>query len=74
MIASHLLPGKKGNSERSVMSRNYYVECGGQAAIAAVKTKRHYLGYDINEEYVKLAIKRIEEFSLSFNAPKLFDF
>ena len=46
----------------------------GQAAIAAIKTHRHYVGYDINEEYVKLAEKRIKEFSLSFNAPKLFDF
>ncbi len=46
----------------------------GQAAIAAVKAKRHYVGYDINEEYVKLAEKRIKKFSLEFNAPKLFEF
>jgi len=46
----------------------------GQAAIAAVKTKRHYVGYDINEEYVKLAEKRIKEFSLEFSSPKLFEF
>jgi len=46
----------------------------GQTAIAAIKTKRHYVGYDINEEYVKLAEKRIKEFSLDFNAPKLFEF
>jgi len=46
----------------------------GQSAIAAVKTKRHYVGYDINEEYVKLAKKRIKEFSLEFNSPKLFEF
>jgi len=46
----------------------------GQAAIAAIKTKRHYVGYEIEEEYVKLAQRRIEEFELSFNAPKLFDF
>lgn len=45
----------------------------GQAAIAAVKTKRHYVGYDINEEYIKLAEKRIKEFSVSFNSPKLFE-
>jgi site-specific DNA-methyltransferase (adenine-specific) len=45
----------------------------GQTAIAAVKTKRHYVGYDINEEYVKLAERRIKEFSLVFNAPKLFE-
>ncbi len=35
----------------------------GQAAIAAKKTRRHYVGYDINEEYVKLAKRRIKEFS-----------
>ncbi len=44
----------------------------GQTAIAAIKTKRHYVGYDINEQYVKLAEKRIKEFSLEFNAAKLF--
>lgn len=46
----------------------------GQAAIAAIKTKRHYVGYDINEEYARLAERRIKEFSLSFNAPKMFEF
>lgn len=45
----------------------------GQTAIAAVKTKRHYVGYDINEEYTKLAEKRIKEFSIDFNSPKLFE-
>lgn len=34
----------------------------GQTAIAAVKSKRHYVGYDIDEEYVKLAEKRITDF------------
>jgi hypothetical protein len=38
---------------------------------AAIKTKRHYVGYDINEEYVKLTERRI--FSTVLNAPKLFD-
>jgi len=46
----------------------------GQAAIAAIKTNRNYVGYDINEEYVKLAERRIREFSLTFNAPKLFEY
>jgi len=45
----------------------------GQAAIAAIKTKRHYEGYDIDEEYVKLAERRIRGFSIEFNSPKLFD-
>ncbi|MBT9170600.1 MAG: Modification methylase DpnIIB [Actinobacteria bacterium] len=46
----------------------------GQAAIAAIKTRRRYIGYDIKEDYVKLAERRIKEFSLAFNAPKLFEF
>jgi site-specific DNA-methyltransferase (adenine-specific) len=45
----------------------------GQAAIAAIRTHRHYVGYDINDEYVSLAKRRIKEFSLDFNAPKLFE-
>jgi len=45
----------------------------GQAAIAAIKANRHYVGYDIDEEYVKLAERRIKEF-LSETNPKLFDF
>jgi len=36
----------------------------GQTALAAIKTKRHYIGYDINKDYVKLARRRIKEFSL----------
>jgi site-specific DNA-methyltransferase (adenine-specific) len=44
----------------------------GQTAIAAIKTRRHYIGYDINEEYVKLAVERIEKFSLFFNVSGLF--
>jgi len=46
----------------------------GQTAIASIKTKRHYIGYEINEKYVELAEKRIKDFSLKFNAPKLFEF
>ena len=33
----------------------------GQTAIAAVKTKRNFVGYDIDKEYCKLAEKRIKE-------------
>lgn len=36
----------------------------GQAAIAAIKTKRHYVGYEINKEYVQLADRRIYEHSM----------
>lgn len=34
----------------------------GSACIAAIKAKRHYVGYDINKEYVKLAERRIKEY------------
>jgi site-specific DNA-methyltransferase (adenine-specific) len=44
----------------------------GQTAIAAIKAQRHYVGYDIDEEYIKLAKRRINDFSLSFNTPTLF--
>ncbi len=46
----------------------------GQAGLAAIKTKRHYIGYDIKEEYVKLAERRIRRFSYVQNIPALFDF
>jgi len=46
----------------------------GQTAIAAIKTERHYVGYDIDEEYVELAERRIKEFLIEFKSPKLFDF
>jgi len=45
----------------------------GQAAIAAIKTDRHYVGYDVSEEYVKLAERRIKEFLLELKSPKLFE-
>jgi site-specific DNA-methyltransferase (adenine-specific) len=32
----------------------------GQTAFAALKTGRHYVGYEINEEYLKLANERIQ--------------
>ncbi len=43
----------------------------GQTAIAALKTKRHYVGYEINEEYVRLAEKRLLEFQTEFKSPKM---
>ena len=46
----------------------------GQTALAAIKTGRNYVGYDINEEYVKLAERRIKQFLIEFKSPKLFDF
>ncbi|MBC7361915.1 MAG: site-specific DNA-methyltransferase [Candidatus Aminicenantes bacterium] len=45
----------------------------GQTAIAALKTKRHYVGYEINKDYVLLAEKRIKEFLNEISSPKLID-
>lgn len=45
----------------------------GQTAIAALKSGRHYVGYEINGEYVKLAEKRIKEFLREFSHLKLFN-
>lgn len=44
----------------------------GQTGIAAIKAKRHYVGYDINEKYVRLAERRIRDFALEYNSPNLF--
>ena len=43
----------------------------GQTAIAALKSERHYVGYDTEEEYVKLAERRIERFRTANSIPKL---
>ncbi len=32
---------------------------GGSTCLAAIKTGRHYIGYDIEEEYVRLAERSI---------------
>ncbi|MFN3480023.1 MAG: DNA-methyltransferase [Thermodesulfovibrionales bacterium] len=42
----------------------------GQTALAAIKTNRYYIGYEINEEYVRLAEKRIKDY-LSSRQEKL---
>jgi DNA modification methylase len=34
----------------------------GATCIAALKTNRFYVGYEINEEYVRLAERRVKEF------------
>jgi len=39
----------------------------GQTAIAAIKTNRKFVGYEINPEYVKLAEKRIKEYTENKN-------
>jgi len=44
--------------------------CGsGSACIAAIKTGRHYIGYDIEEEYVRLAERRIREYKEQLTIP-----
>jgi len=45
----------------------------GQTAIAAIKSSRHYVGYEINMEYVKLAEKRIKSFLETFKTQRLFN-
>lgn len=45
----------------------------GQTAIAAIKTDRYYVGYEIDENYVKLAEKRIGEFERKNKIPELFE-
>jgi len=43
----------------------------GQAAIAAMKTGRHYVGYDISPEYVDLAKRRIDQLRTQLEAPTI---
>ena len=42
----------------------------GTTAIAALKSKRHYIGYETNKDYILLAKKRIEDYK---NEKTLFD-
>ncbi len=46
----------------------------GQTAIAAIKTRRHYIGYDISEEYVESANRRIKEVLSDIGSPTILDF
>jgi modification methylase len=45
----------------------------GSTAIAALQGKRRYLGYEIEADYVRLAVKRIEQFRRETMAPSLLD-
>ena len=42
----------------------------GQTALAALKSGRHYVGYETNEEYLKLAEMRIRENRAAMKAPQ----
>ncbi|MFH1239510.1 MAG: site-specific DNA-methyltransferase [bacterium] len=46
----------------------------GQTAIAALQTNRDYIGYEVDEEYVNLANKRIHQFILEFKSQKVLEF
>ncbi len=46
----------------------------GQTAIAAIKTGRHYVGYEINEEYVRSAERRIKEVIVNMRSPTILDY
>jgi len=45
----------------------------GQGAIAALNDNRHYVGYEIESQYVRLAEKRIKQFRQEFKSPTLLD-
>ena len=44
----------------------------GQTALAAMKSHRHFVGYEIDEEYASLARKRIKEFETVLLSEPLF--
>jgi modification methylase len=46
----------------------------GQTAIAAIKTDRHYVGYEVSDDYVNLADMRINNYLLEFKAQKSLNF
>ena len=46
----------------------------GQTAIAALQTNRDYIGYEVDEEYINLANKRIHQFILEFKSQKVLEF
>jgi DNA modification methylase len=45
----------------------------GSTAIAAVQGKRHYVGYEIEAEYLRLAQRRVKQFIREVMAPTLLD-
>jgi len=45
----------------------------GQTAIAAIAANRHFLGYEIDPNYVELAERRVQQFIATEMAPRLFE-
>jgi modification methylase len=45
----------------------------GQTAIAAIKGNRHYIGYEVDSDYIRLAGKRINQFRHEVMSPNLLD-
>ncbi len=45
----------------------------GQTAIAAIKGNRHYIGYEVDSDYIRLAEKRINQFRHEVMSPNLLD-
>lgn len=45
----------------------------GQSAIASIKSGRHYVGYEIDSQYVKVSEQRINDYIIVNNMPNLFD-
>ncbi len=44
--------------------------CGsGTTCLSAVKSQRHYIGYDIEEKYIKLANERIKQYTAQLRLP-----
>jgi len=46
----------------------------GTTCIAAIKTERHFIGIDINEEYIKIAKERINQCLREFSQRRLTEF
>jgi site-specific DNA-methyltransferase (adenine-specific) len=44
----------------------------GQTALAALKGERHYVGYEIDNNYVRLANRRIHSFLAEVGQPTRF--
>lgn len=46
----------------------------GQASLAAIQSNRHYVGYEVDPNYVSLANRRINQFLLEYKGQGVLDF